>query len=384
MIAPRFLPLILKQVSRHTTRTLLTVAGVTVAMFLFIAVQTLQHSVRKATETTAADTTLVVYRENRFCPATSRIPEYYGPRIEKIAGVKDVIPMAIVVNNCRASLDVITFRGVPQDDLSKISGDWKLVEGDLADWNRRSDAAFVGERLAQRRGFKVGQSFDSSGITVYVAGIIRSPHPQDENVAYVHLDFIQRASTSRAGQGIVTQFTVHVNNPAELEQIAEKIDAEFRHEADPTTTRSEKAFVAQAGADLVEIVRFTRYLGWGCLAAVLALVANAIVLSVQDRIKEHAVLQTLGFRSGVIARLIVGEGLVMGIAGGVLGTALAVAVVRYGNFSLSNEGQSVNITSDWNVVALGLALAAGVGVVAGLVPAWQASRREIAACFRAV
>jgi ABC-type antimicrobial peptide transport system permease subunit len=74
----------------------------------------------------------------------------------------------------------------------------------------------------------------------------------------------------------------------------------------------------------------------------------------------------------------------MGIAGGILGTALAVLVVRYGNFSLSNEGQSLNITSDWNVVFTGLAIAAAVGIVAGLVPAWQASRREIAHCFRAV
>jgi len=380
----RFLPLILKQVSRHTTRTLLTVAGVTVAMFLFIAVQTLQDSVKRATETTAADTTLIVYRENRFCPATSRIPEFYGPRISKLPGVTDVIPMQIVVNNCRASLDVITFRGLPADDLSKVSADWTLIEGDQKNWTSRSDAAFVGERLAKRRGFKVGQSFDSSGITVYVAGIVRSPHPQDENVAYVHLDFLQRASTSRAGLGVVTQYVVHVDNPANLDTIAAAIDDEFRHEADPTSTRSEKAFVAQAGADLVEIVKFTRFLGWGCLAAVLALVANAIVLSVQDRIKEHAVLQTLGFRGSAIAQLIIGEGLIMGIAGGVLGTALAVGVVKYGNFSLSNEGQSVNIAADWNVTLLGLALAATVGVVAGLVPAIQASRREIASCFRAV
>ena len=380
----RFIPLIFKQVVRHTTRTSLTVAGVAVAMFLFIAVQTLQSSVKRATETTAADTTLVVYRENRFCPATSRIPEYYGPRIAKVRGVTGVVPMQIVVNNCRASLDVITFRGVPREDLPTLSRRWEVIAGDLASWSQRSDAALVGERLAQRRGFKVGQSFSSSGISVTVAGIIRSSEPQDENVAYVSLDFLQRASTSRAGLGVVTQFNVTVDNPASLEAIAAAIDEEFRHEADPTTTRSEKAFVAQAGADIVEIVGFTRYLGWGCLAAVLALVANAIVLSVQDRIKEHAVLQTLGFRSGAIAQLIVGEGLVMGVAGGVLGTLLAVGVVRYGNFSLSNEGQSLNITADWAVVGLGLAISAGVGVLAGLVPAVQASRREIAACFRAV
>ena len=60
-----------KQLSRHRLRTLLTVLGVASGMFLFTAVETLQNSLAAATEETAADTTLVVYRENRFCPATS-------------------------------------------------------------------------------------------------------------------------------------------------------------------------------------------------------------------------------------------------------------------------------------------------------------------------
>ena len=62
---------------RHRTRTLLTLLGVAVAMFLFCGVQAMQAGVRQATEATARDTTLVVYRQNRFCPATSRLPEHY-------------------------------------------------------------------------------------------------------------------------------------------------------------------------------------------------------------------------------------------------------------------------------------------------------------------
>lgn len=383
MLSPKFIPLTLKQVWRHRTRSALTVAGVTVAMFLFVAVQTLQRAVGEATSVAATDSTLVVYRENRFCPATSRLPEYYGGRIAKVPGVVSVIPMKIVVNNCRASLDVITFRGVPGDDIARVSAKWEILSGSIAEWQKRSDAALVGERLAARRGFKVGQSFDSSGVTVTIAGIVRSTEPQDQNVAYVHLDFLQR-SASRGGVGVVTQFNIKVDDPARAPAVAAAIDAEFRSEADPTTTRAEKAFVAQAGSDIVEIVGFTKYLGWGCLAAVLALVANAIVLSVQDRIKEHAVLQTLGFRSGLIARLIVSEGVIIGVIGGVIGTLAATAFVRYGQFSLSTEGLSINVTPDARVIVLGLAISAGVGVLAGLVPAWQAGRREIASCFRAV
>src|SRR3954463_4474373 len=115
MLSPRFIPLVVKQVVRHRTRTLLTLAGVATAMFLFTAVQAMQAGVREATQTTAKDTTLVVYRQNRFCPATSRLPEYYGDRIAKVPHVLSVVPMKIVVNNCRTSLDVVTFRGVPED-----------------------------------------------------------------------------------------------------------------------------------------------------------------------------------------------------------------------------------------------------------------------------
>ncbi len=387
MIAPKFMPVVFKQLWRHRVRSILTLAGVSIAMFLFIAVQTLQEGVRQTTQAAADDTTLVVYRENRFCPATSRLPQFYVDRIEKIPGVASAVPVKIVVNNCRASLDVITFRGVPREDLVGPKGwanKWQVIAGSVDDWQKRSDAALVGETLAARRGFKVGQSFDSSGVTVTVAGIIRSPEPQDQNVAYVHLDFLQQSASKGGGLGSVTQFTVRVDDPAKMETVAAAIDEQFRIEADPTTTRPEKAFVAQAGADIVEIVKFTQWLGWGCLAAVLALVANAIVLSVQDRIKEHAVLQTLGFRSGLIARLIVSEGMLIGLLGGALGTGIALAIVHFGNFSLSQEGLSVSVSASWSVLGWGLIISAGVGIVAGLVPAWRAGRREIASCFRAV
>jgi putative ABC transport system permease protein len=394
MIAPKFVPVVVKQLWRHRVRSVLTLSGVAIAMFLFIAVQTLQEGVRQSTQAAAGDTTLVVYRENRFCPAASRLPQFYTDRIEKIPGVVSAVPVKIVVNNCRASLDVVTFRGVPREDLAGPDGrgggwasKWQLIAGSVAEWEKRSDSALVGETLAARRGFKVGESFDASGITVTVAGIIRSPEAQDQNVAYVHLDFLQQAGAGGGkggGLGIVTQFTVRVDDPAKMEAVAEAIDAEFRAEADPTMTSPEKAFVAQAGADIVEIVKFTQWLGWGCLAAVLALVANAIVLSVQDRIKEHAVLQTLGFRSGLIARLIVSEGMLIGLLGGALGTGIALAVVHFGNFSLSQEGLSISVSASWSVLAWGLLISAGVGIVAGLVPAWRAGRREIATCFRAV
>jgi ABC-type lipoprotein release transport system permease subunit len=42
------------------------------------------------------------------------------------------------------------------------------------------------------------------------------------------------------------------------------------------------------------------------------------------------------------------------------------------------------VDAGWGTIALGAATAAGVGVLAGLAPAWRAGRQEIARCFRAV
>jgi len=383
MIGGKYIPLILKQVWRHRTRSLLTVAGVSVAMFLFVTVQALQNSVRDATAVTAADTTLVVYRENRFCPATSRLPEWYAEQIRRIDGVTDVLPVRVVVNTCLASLDVVTFRGVPAEQIDQLASRWTFLDGNVESWRKRSDAAILGERLANRRGFKVGDAFEAAGVRVTVAAIIHSDEAQDQNVAYVQLPFLQEAALL-GGVGIVTQFNVRVSDPVRLEEVARAIDDRFRADAEPTHTRPEKAFVAQAGSDVINIVGFTRYLGWGCLAAMLALIANAIVLGVQQRVREHAVLQTLGFRGGLIMRLILAEGFVVSAVGGVLGAAGAVCLIVFGRFTLTNEGLSIPIGIDWTTIAIGLVLAGGVGVVAGLVPAWQAGRREIATCFRAV
>ena len=55
-----------------------------------------------------------------------------------------------------------------------------------------------------------------------------------------------------------------------------------------------------------------------------------------------------------------------------------------GHFSIGADGLSISMTANSGMLATSLVVSASLGVVAGLVPAWQASRREITACFRAV
>jgi putative ABC transport system permease protein len=382
MLAPRFFPLVFKYVIRHRARSLLTIVGVAAAMFLFYSVQAMQQGVREATRESANDTTLVVYREDRYCPFTSNLPQNYTARIASIPGVKTVVPMNVMVNNCRTSLDVVTFRGVPAEAFDGGRLDhMTVIEGSVENWKSRSDAALVGERLANRRGLKSGDRLDIGGATISVAGVVRSPRPQDQNAAYTHLDFVQRA----AGKvGIVTQFHVEVEDPSLLDNVADAIDQEFRTSQEPTSTWSEKAFVARAAADIVELVNFSLWLGWGSLIGVFALIANAVFLSVRDRIRDHAVMETLGYGPGLIARLVILEGLILSMTGGLIGLSTGVILAHIKDVSLSVEGLSVNVSAGVGTLLLGLAVAVAMGVLASLVPALQAYRTKPAASFRAV
>jgi putative ABC transport system permease protein len=363
------------QLTRHRVRSLLTIFGVASGMFLFTAVETLQRSLGKATEASAADTTLVVYRANRFCPSASRLPEHYGDEIRRIEGVREVIPVQIVVNNCGASLDVITFRGVPDTLLRKFAPEIEIVAGSEAEWQRRDDGALLGEVFAQRRRLKPGDQFDAAGVTVTVSGILRSPFAQDNNVAYVKLPFLQQAS--RAGLGVVTQFNVRVTASNQLEPVATAIDELFRSGQEPTDTRPEKAFFAETASELVELIGFTRWLGVGAVLAVGGLVANALLLVVRGRVKENAVLRTLGFPGRAIGMLVLSEGGMLGLTGGVVGVGMAAAFLRWQSFTMGNEGQTLAIQPDATVIIIGVLAALVLGVFASLWPAFQAMTQPI-------
>jgi len=363
------------QLTRHRVRSLLTVLGVASGMFLFTSVETLQRSLGKATEATAADTTLVVYRQNRYCPSTSRLPEHYADEIRRIPGVREVVPVQIVVNNCGASLDVITFRGVPEGLLKKFAPEIQIVSGSEEEWKKRDDGALLGEVFAARRGLKPGDRFDAAGVTVTVSGVIHSPFAQDNNVAYVKLPFLQQAS--KTGLGVVTQFNVRVNESKDLKPVSTAIDERFHSDQAPTDTRPEKAFFAETAAELIELIGFTRWLGFGAVIAVGALVANSLLLIVRGRVKENAVLRTLGYPGRAIGTLVMSEGGMLGLVGGITGVGLASGFLKWQSFTLGNEGQTLAIQPDAFVIITGISAALALGIFASLWPAWQAMSQPI-------
>jgi putative ABC transport system permease protein len=129
-------------------------------------------------------------------------------------------------------------------------------------------------------------------------------------------------------------------------------------------------------------VELAQWLGFACVGLVLALVATTTVMSVQDRLSEHAVLRTIGFSGPRVFGLILGESCLLSMAGGLLGVGVATLVLATSSLSVGAEAVTVAFTPSWRLALVGVVVSLATGVVAGCVPAWQAARLEIVAALR--
>jgi len=376
----KFIPYVLKTLWRHRSRTILTVSGSAVALFVFCFVGAIQEGMNDLRRRQAAKGSLIAFQANKFCPATSHLPEDYEFQIEKIDGVREVIPVQVFTNNCRASLDVVVFYGVPPAKLRKAR-DFELIAGNWSEFETHQDAAVVGRAVASRRGIHVGDKFSIGELSVVVAGIFSSEDPAEENYIYSHLEFLQRSEGMNL-VGTVTQLELLLDEGADQAAICTQIDEMFRGGPVETDTRPKGVFQAKALGDLTQLIQMTHYLGYACVGLVLALVATTTIMSVEDRIREHAVLQTLGFSGPRVFSLVMAESVLLSIAGGILGVAVAMLLLEFSSLSVGAEAVTIAFTPSIRLASTGVLVAAATGLLAGIAPAFHAARTEIVAALR--
>ena len=377
----KFFPYVLKTLWRHRARTALTVSGSAVALFVFCFVGSVQEGLNHLQSQQEAKRSLIVFQANTFCPATSNLPQDYDRKIAAIPGVREVVPIKVFTNNCRASLDIVVFYGIPPQQLRKAR-DFKLVAGSWGEFEKHQDAAMVGERVATRRDLKVDDRFSIGQHTVIVAGIYQSNNSAEENYIYTHLDFLQRGEINTVGT--VTQFEVLLGTDAKPLAASRAIDKALEGESVVTDTRAKGAFQLKSLGDLTELIQLSHYLGFACVGLVLILVATTTLMAVQDRVLEHAVLQTIGFTPIRIFGIVLTESVIVSLLGGSIGVLAAMIALMTSGLAVGAEAVTIAFTPTWSLALSGIIVAASTGLLAGLPPAWRASRTEIVPALRSV
>jgi putative ABC transport system permease protein len=116
-------------------------------------------------------------------------------------------------------------------------------------------------------------------------------------------------------------------------------------------------------------------------------ITNTMFVSVMERTREIGILKALGYRPKQIMGMFLSEAILSGIVGGVGGTVLGYvlsfviggAMPMSGGFSMSGPGRTSSSTTFTPVftpelIAFSLLFPIGIAVLAGLYPAWRASR----------
>ena len=375
------LVLVMKIIWRHRVRSMLTALGSAMAMFLFCFVGSIQSGLDDLIGQQEADRSLIVFQKNKFCPATSQLPEVYADAILEIDGVREVVPIQVFTNNCRASLDVVVFYGMPPEKVHEVR-DFTLASGSWDTFSSQQDAALIGSAVARRRKISTGDTFSIGEYSVRVAGIYDSENQAEENYIYTHLDYLQRGDDA-SSDGLVTQFEIVLRESADAAMVQEQVDTLFAVGQVETDTRMKGAFQQKSLGDLMQMIRMSGYLGYGCVGLLLILLMTTTLMSVQDRIKEHAVMKTLGYSQSNVFSIVLLETAIIGIIGGAIGIAAAVMAIISSGLAIGAEAVTIAFTPSLDLVLTGGVLLALGSMVAGIIPAWVASRTSIIGALHA-
>jgi putative ABC transport system permease protein len=245
----------------------------------------------------------------------------------------------------------------------------------------------VGKDTATRYGWKVGDRvpiradiwMPVQGDTWFfnIAGIYDGAPEVDKTQFLFRYDYFDE--NRRGGKGNISWFVVKIADPNQAADIASKIDGTFANSSAETKTAPEKAVIADFAKQTGDIGAMITAIVIVVMFTILLVAGNTMAQSVRERTNELAVLKTLGFADGLILVLVLAESLFIAVLAGGAGVLLMSFLVARGSFN--NAFLPVFIFTN-KAAWMGVALAVGLGLFAGSLPALAAMRLKITDALR--
>jgi len=396
----KFLPYVLKHLRRNWIRTTSTIVGIAMCVFLISTLRTVLRAVEWGLQSASA--TRLVTRH--AVSINFNMPEAYKARIEAVPGVRRVAMMNWFgglrgnPESGEAFKDFFTNMAVDAEPYLAMYPEFEIPPDQRAAFMQEMRACVIGRGLAERFGWKVGDTFQlESFIPPYRKGspfefvvraiydVDKSKYPGfDDSLMLFHRKYLDESVKRRAAVG---HFSIEIANPDKAAEISRTIDAAFENSDTQTKTMTEGAFAAEFVSMAGNMALLLNAIGLAVTFTILLVTANTMSMAIRERRKEIAVLKTLGFPSGLVMGLVLGEAVTIGALGGAAGLLLSWAVLD----SLTNVpylGAIVGGFPDFGltvgVALLGFGISLLVGFAAGIGPATLAYRARVTEMLRQV
>ncbi|MGH7725972.1 MAG: ABC transporter permease [Candidatus Eiseniibacteriota bacterium] len=394
----KLLGLVWSNLTRNKLRTILTMLSVFVALFLFCALRSVVTTLNATIEVGSEQRLVTRNKVSLVFP----LPMAHLERIRAIPGVSVVSWSnwfgALDPANERDffaqfAVDAPTYFPMYATDFEIVEASPALagapvpagVEPKLAAFLNERTACVVGAGLMKRKGWKLGQTIHLNG-TIYpgdwpftIRAVYRPKvRALDDATVFFHWDYLYENSNRQAAVGI---FNLQLSDPSQAAAIAKTVDATFENSSSPTRTETERAFQAGFVSMLGNVPFVINFVGLAVAFSIFLVAIVTMMMAIRERTNESGVLKTLGFEDGTLFRLVMIEAAIITLTGGIAGALTAKLVLESSGFALPGFPP---LFVRWGTVALGVGVAALMGIVSGLLPAWQTSKLRIVDALRRV
>ena len=383
----RFIPLILKNSFRNRRRSILTVLSMGASLcllgILFALYQVLFLGQPSPTQA------LRLITRHRVSLAQV-LPAAYEDKIRKLPGVKEVTSWTWYGGTYKDSRDPKNFFprfAVEPDKYFAVRPDVQMAEETRQAFLKQRSGAIATNKLAKKLGWNVGDRVSLIGdiypvtLELTLVGFYDDPEGADQllfNREYLR-EALPTGSKFRDTSG--TYYTLGESVDA-IPRVSRAIDEMFDNAPQPTKTESEKQFQLGFLSFLGNLKLFLAVICAAVTFTILLVSGNTMAMSVRERVREVGILKTLGFTSGEVLGIILGEATIISLIGGVVGLIAAsfmVILVRKADVQFADINR-ISVTPE--IWGLSIVVALVIGLVSAFIPAQGASRTSILDALR--
>jgi putative ABC transport system permease protein len=408
----KFLPFVLKHLRRNWIRTLSTVVAMAICIFLFCTLQTVLASIKDLLASTSANRLVT----RNAVSLVFSLPLSYEARMAAIPGVKHVAVVSWFGGSLPAKKEG------KADEGSETTTDWSSFFPNMAveaepffqmypEFEIPPDqykafledlkGAVIGRKLATKYGWKIGDHFFLESFippyrkkdgpfeftvdAIFDTDAVKHPNT-DTNLMVFHYKYLYEATGRRIAAG---SYYLGIEDASKAGAISKTIDSQFENSDAQTHTETEQAFAASFISMAGNLAFLLNSIGLAVSFTILLVTANTMSMAVRERRTEIAVLKTLGFSSLQVMGLIVAEAVALGALGGGLGLGGSHGLMWFLTHTPGVKDMLAGIgLSELHlkpaIAAMGFAVALGLGLAAGFVPAMNAYRSRITDMLRTV
>jgi|JRYL01.1.fsa_nt_gb putative ABC transport system permease protein len=384
--------LLWRNVLGHPLRSLLTVLSVAVAVFLICVLHAVTSGLTRTLSAAASNRLLVQSAVSLFVD----LPMSYQQKIAAVPGIAAICKWQWFGGRYEQDKGGFFAQfGVDTETFGPSYPEMTVTSGSYADFARERTACIVGNDLAQKYGWQVGQTVPIGG-TIFqrtdgrpweftIRGIYDSSSPAfDEQSLFFHYDYLRESVEQGGAVGPegVGLYMLRVAEGADPLAVQQAVDAMFENGPQRVQTTTEAEFNRQFISMLGDVPALLQMVGSAVLFAIFFAVLNTMIMAGRERTRDLGVLKALGFRDAVAMQLLVGEALLVCGLGAGLGLGLGLLVEA--PFAAVTASFLPGFGFETNTLLLGGAIALGVGLCSGLVPGLRARSLTTVAALREV